>query len=182
MSAPDAAAAFGALDTTGVDDADALDARARALLDQLGLDEKLGLMDGDLPFWEGLALMSAPGGYSSRCWVAGAVPRLGIPGLRFSDGPRGIVMEGATTFPVAMARGATWDAALEERVGDAIGRELRAFGGNLFGGVCINLLRHPAWAAPKRPMARTVTTSASLAPHSPAASSAMRWPASSTTR
>jgi len=46
---------------------------------------------------------------------------------------------------VSMARGAAWDAELEERVGDAIGRELRACGGNLFGGVCINLLRHPAW-------------------------------------
>ncbi len=145
MSAPDAAAAFGALDAAGVAGADEVDARARALLDQLSIDEKLGLMNGDLPFWEGLARMSAPGGYSSQCWVAGAVPRLGIPGIRFSDGPRGIVMEGATTFPVSMARGATWDAALEERVGDAIGRELRAFGGNLFGGVCINLLRHPAW-------------------------------------
>ena len=89
--------------------------------------------------------MSAPRGYGSRTWVAGAVPRLGIPGIRFSDGPRGIVMEGATTFPVTMARGATWDVDLEERVGDVIGRELRALGGNFFGGVCINLLRHPAW-------------------------------------
>ena len=69
----------------------------------------------------------------------------GIRGIRFSDGPRGVVLEGATTFPVTMARGATWDPELEERIGDAIGRELRALGANLFGGVCINLLRHPAW-------------------------------------
>ena len=47
--------------------------------------------------------------------------------------------------PVSMARGATWAIALEERVGDAIGKELRAQGGNFFGGVCINLPRHPAW-------------------------------------
>ena len=77
--------------------------------------------------------------------MAGAVPRLGIPGIRFVDGPRGIIMKGATTFPVSMARGATWDVDLEARVGDVIGRELRALGGNFFGGVCINLLRHPAW-------------------------------------
>jgi beta-glucosidase len=44
-----------------------------------------------------------------------------------------------------MARGASFDVELEQRVGDAIGRELRAHGCNLFGGVCINLLRHPAW-------------------------------------
>lgn len=51
----------------------------------------------------------------------------------------------STAFPVPMARGATWDPALEERVGAAIGAEIRAQGGNFFGGVCINLLRHPAW-------------------------------------
>src|SRR5437868_5592339 len=44
-----------------------------------------------------------------------------------------------------MARGATWDPELEERVGDAIGRELRAQGATLTGAVCVNLLRHPAW-------------------------------------
>ena len=51
----------------------------------------------------------------------------------------------ATCFPVSMARGATWDPELEERVGDAIGRELRAVGANLTGAVCVNVLRHPAW-------------------------------------
>ena len=44
-----------------------------------------------------------------------------------------------------MARGATWDTDLEERIGDAIGRELRAVGASLYGGVCVNVLRHPAW-------------------------------------
>ena len=51
----------------------------------------------------------------------------------------------ATCFPVSMARGATWDLDLEERIGDAIGRELRAIGATLYGGVCVNVLRHPAW-------------------------------------
>ena len=44
-----------------------------------------------------------------------------------------------------MARGATWDLDLEERIGEAIGRELRAVGADLYGGVCVNVLRHPAW-------------------------------------
>ena len=137
--------AFGALEAPAALTAAQIDARARALVAQLTLDEKLGLMSGDTPFWPGLAEMMAPGGYASRPWVAGAVPRLGIPGIRFVDGPRGIILKGATTFPVSMARGASWDPALEERIGDVIGRELRALGGNHFGGVCINLLRHPAW-------------------------------------
>jgi len=144
-SLPPSRAAFGALETSASLTSDEIESRARELLAKLSLEEKLGLMDGDTPFWPGLAEMMAPGGYAGRPWVAGAVPRLGIPGVRFVDGPRGIIMKGATTFPVSMARGATWDPALEERIGDVIGKELRALGGNFFGGVCINLLRHPAW-------------------------------------
>ena len=51
----------------------------------------------------------------------------------------------ATTFPVSMARGASFDPALEQRVGQAIGAELRASGATVTGAVCMNLLRHPAW-------------------------------------
>lgn len=145
MSQPAPSLAFGFLETPRTLAPVEIDARARELLRQLSLGEKLGLMDGDTPFWPGLNEMLAPFGYASRPWVAGAVPRLGIPGIRFVDGPRGVIMKGATTFPVSMARGASWDTDLEERIGDVIGRELRALGGNLFGGICINLLRHPAW-------------------------------------
>lgn len=137
--------AFGGLETAAQLTDAQIEDKAKELLSQLSLDEKLGLMDGDTRFWAGQIEMMQPGGYSSRPWVAGAVERLGIPGIRFVDGPRGIIMKGATTFPVSMARGASWDIGLEESIGDAIGRELRALGGNFFGGVCINLLRHPAW-------------------------------------
>ncbi|MBN1994389.1 MAG: glycoside hydrolase family 3 C-terminal domain-containing protein [Anaerolineae bacterium] len=121
-----------------------IEATAQEWLAQLTLAEKIEIMDGDTPFWAGLVDMMG-GGYGDHLWDAGVISRLGIPGIRFADGPRGIVMDGATTFPVSMARGAAWDVALEERIGDVIGRELRALGGTLFGGVCINLLRHPAW-------------------------------------
>ena len=120
------------------------DAEAGTLLAACTDAEKLGLLDGDEPFWPGMPTMMGVG-YNLEPIVAGAVPRLGIPGIRFSDGPRGAVIGRSTAFPVPMARGATWDPALEERIGDAIGAEIRAQGGNFFGGVCVNLLRHPAW-------------------------------------
>ncbi len=120
------------------------DAEARALYDQLTDDERLGLLDGDEEFWPGMRDMMQTG-YNHRPIVHGAVARLGIPGLRFSDGPRGVVMGTSTAFPVSMARGATWDVELEEAVGRAIGAEVAAQGGNFFAGVCINLPRHPAW-------------------------------------
>jgi beta-glucosidase len=122
------------------------DADVERLLGELTLAEKLSLLNGDWPFWSGIREMTLRGGYHRHPWNAGVLERRGIYGVRFSDGPRGVVLEGgATTFPVTMARGATWDVELETRIGDAIGQELRALGANLYGGVCINLLRHPAW-------------------------------------
>jgi beta-glucosidase len=144
MTPTPSTSAFGTLETSATLTPEQIEAKARELLSQLALDEKIWIMSGDPPFWSGLLDMLG-GRYGQHVHVAGAVPRLGIPGIRFSDGPRGVVMPGATTFPVSMARGASWDTDLEERIGDAIGRELRALGGNHFGGICINLVRHPAW-------------------------------------
>jgi beta-glucosidase len=107
-------------------------------------DEKLWCLDGDSPTWAGLEFM-AEGGYHRAIFPAARVPRVGLPGIAFSDGPRGVVVGNATCFPVSMARGATWDPEIEERIGDAIGRELRATGATLYGGVCVNVIRHPAW-------------------------------------
>lgn len=120
-------------------------AAARSLLSALTQDEKLSLLDGDTPFWPGFYGIMYDGYIVNEPYVFGEVQRLGIPGIRFTDGPRGINLGHSTVFPVSMARGATWDVSLEERVGHAIGLEGRAQGANLFGGVCINLPRHPAW-------------------------------------
>ncbi|MEM1333375.1 MAG: glycoside hydrolase family 3 C-terminal domain-containing protein, partial [Actinomycetota bacterium] len=119
-------------------------AEATALVDAMTLQEKLGCLDGDVPFWPALGAMTA-GAYYQHPWPAAVVERLGVPGLLFADGPRGAVIADGVAFPVSMARGATFDPALEERVGDAIGLELRAAGATFTGAVCMNLLRHPAW-------------------------------------
>ncbi len=113
-------------------------------MELMTLDERLGCLDGDTPFWPGLFDMTA-GGYYRHPWPAAHVERLGIPGIDFADGPRGCVVGDPTAFPVSMARGATFDPGLEERIGDAIGAELRASGATYTGAVCMNLLRHPAW-------------------------------------
>ena len=118
---------------------------AAALVSQMSRQERLWCLDGDAPTWAGLAFMHQDDGYHRAPFAAARNERLGIPGIAFSDGPRGAVIGNATCFPVTMARGATWDTELEERVGEAIGRELRALGANLTGAVCVNVLRHPAW-------------------------------------
>lgn len=115
---------------------------------KLTVDEKVHIMSGNATWLSeafGLLRRGKKRVYNYRPYLAGGVPRLDIPAIAFVDGPRGVVCGHSTCFPVAMARGASWDVALEEEVGEAIGREVRAHGGNFFGGVCINLLRHPAW-------------------------------------
>ncbi|MET4702628.1 glycoside hydrolase family 3 N-terminal domain-containing protein [Frigoribacterium sp. UYMn621] len=118
------------------------DDAADRLIDRMTVREVLGLLDGDSPR---RLLPFIPVLLGRRPFVAGAVPRLGIPGIRFSDGARGVVIGASTAFPVTMARAATWDPELEERVGLAIGLETRARGANYAASVCVNLLRHPAW-------------------------------------
>jgi beta-glucosidase len=120
------------------------DEEARGLVERMTLDEKLGCLDGDTPFWPGMVDMGQ-GGYYAHPWPAARVERLGIPGIHFADGPRGCVVGPSTAFPVSMARGASFDPDLERRIGEAIGKELRARGANYTGAVCLNLLRHPGW-------------------------------------
>jgi beta-glucosidase len=126
--------------------ADGADAHGEAagLVALMTDEERRWCLDGDLPFWAGLGDLGT-GGYHRRTFPAARVDRLGLGGFAFSDGPRGVVIGPATAFPVSMARGATWDPDLEERIGEAIGVELRAVGASLYGGVCVNVLRHPAW-------------------------------------
>lgn len=110
----------------------------------LSTPEKLSVLTGPLTFWPGIKALFV-GGLNKGPYILGAVDRLGIPGIRFCDGPRGVVLGEATCFPIAMARGATWDVALEERVGAVMAVECRAKGANTSGSICINLPRHPAW-------------------------------------
>jgi len=114
-----------------------LEMRVNDLVSQMTLEEKVAQMAG-----EGSIFL--PEG--ERLWTVPGVERLGIPPFKMADGPRGVgTVEGATTFPVGMARGATWNPEVEQRVGSAMGRELRAIGGNVLLAPTINNLRHPSW-------------------------------------
>ncbi|MFX0021268.1 MAG: beta-glucosidase [Candidatus Hermodarchaeota archaeon] len=112
-----------------------------SVLDQMTLEEKVKQMRGN-----GLIRkVIMDGGMGRRVFEGGGSKKYNIPPFKFTDGPRGVIITDSTCFPVSMARGASWDIDLEYRIGDVIGKEVRAHGGNLFGGVCINNLRHPSW-------------------------------------
>ena len=113
--------------------------RATELVGSMSLKEKVVLLAGHCKWYQSMGI----GSYNSFPYGAGGNERLGISQMLFCDGPRGCVSGNSTCFPVSMARGATFDRELEERVGKAIGKEIRANGGNFFGGVCINVPYNP---------------------------------------
>jgi beta-glucosidase len=126
-----------------------IEALAQQLLDQMTLDEKIEQLYGEpnssmVKLAVNLFLLKRfPHMYIGRN------ERLGIPPFVLSDGPRGARVSddfgGATVFPVAMSRGASWDIDLEARVHDVIAREIRGIGANMAATPCINILRHPGW-------------------------------------
>ncbi len=88
--------------------------------------------------------------------------RLGIPSLKMADGPVGVrswagpsALTNAagsklrqvhsTAFPAGVALGATWDPEIAQRVGQALGQEVRALGRNMLLGPSVNIHRTP-WA------------------------------------
>lgn len=89
---------------------------AETLYQELTPDERLWLLDGDLGLLQ-FIIQFFKEGYCFRPAVAGSLPRLGIPGIRFSDGPRGVQLQGrGTAFPTTSTRAQTWNPELEEQI------------------------------------------------------------------
>ncbi|MCR9184033.1 MAG: glycoside hydrolase family 3 C-terminal domain-containing protein [Halieaceae bacterium] len=120
-----------------------VEAQIEAALSDASLEEKVAMMSGHGFF---AAFVEDDRVWGARPYRAGGgCERLELPFFGFSDGPRGVARGESTCFPVAMARGASFDTDLEYRIGEAMSLELRAQDCNLSGAVCVNLLRHPAW-------------------------------------
>ena len=80
----------------------------------------------------------------------------GIKGYTFRDGPRGVNLDApikatgtshgsSTVFPVAAARGASFDMDLEYRIGQAMGNEMVGANQTMLLAPTVNILRHPLW-------------------------------------
>jgi beta-glucosidase len=120
------------------------DEAAAELLHMLTDNELLWLLDGDKPMVKAV-VDGARTRTNFLAVTAGRIDRIGIPGLRFTDGPRGVGIRPSTSFPVAIARASTWDVDVERRVAAAIATEARVHGANWWGGLCINVAPFPGW-------------------------------------
>ncbi len=94
-----------------------------ALIDEIlaaaTLEEKVAMMSGKGFFKQ----IAASGGLwgADPYRAGGGIERLGVPALYFSDGPRGVARGNSTCFPCSMARGASFDPELENRIGQIMG-------------------------------------------------------------
>ena len=96
------------------------DPRVDKLLSQMTLEEKLTLIHGT---------QEDPNVYQGQAGYLAGVPRLGIPGLRFADGPPGVLTRHPSQGETAtMGVAATFSLEDAEDNGIVIGREDRALG------------------------------------------------------
>lgn len=121
-----AALSLGAQDETGTD-------RIARLVAAMTLDEKVSMLRG----------AGDPDGVAGAGYLPG-VPRLGVPALRFTDGPAGVrTNRPATALPAPLALAATFDVDLARQYGRVIALEARAHGQHVLLGPAVNLARVP---------------------------------------
>ena len=100
--------------------------RVEALLSKMTLEEKITLIGGINDFY------------------TRAIPRLGIPALRMSDGPMGVHDYGETTaYPAGISLAASWDVTLAKRFGEAMGKDARARAVHIVLAPGMNIYRAP---------------------------------------
>jgi beta-glucosidase len=108
-------------------------ARVQHLLSQMSRAEKMAVIRG--------AKEPADASQGEAGWTAG-VPRLGIPDLRFADGPPGVLVHHASTgMPSTLSMAATFSPADAEATGAIIGRDARALGVDVVLQPFINIYR-----------------------------------------
>ena len=102
------------------------------LLRQMTLQEKVSMLAG------------------ADSWHTVPIERLGIPAIKVTDGPNGARGGGglsdgvkAACFPAGIALASTWNPALVERVGQALGQEARTKGASVLLAPTINIHRSP---------------------------------------
>jgi len=100
--------------------------RVDAMLAKLTLEQKIDLIGGE------------------EWMFIRAVPEIGLPRLKMSDGPMGVRSWGTTSgYAAGIGLAASWDTELAQRLGAAIGQDARARGVNFLLGPGVNIYRAP---------------------------------------
>lgn len=134
-----------------------IDKRIDAIVKEMTNAEKVDLLIGTgMP---GIEVLTGPVGDSKQGLVPGAAggtesfERFGIPATIVADGPAGLRIAPtrdndkqtyyATAFPVGTALASTWNSALLEQVGKAMGNEVKEYGVDVLLAPALNIHRNP---------------------------------------
>jgi beta-glucosidase len=100
--------------------------RVNDLLGRMTLEEKITLLGGIDSMW------------------TRKIERLGIPQLKFTDGPNGTRCWGkSTAYPAGVLLAATWDPVLAQREGEQLGRDAKSRECHVLLAPGMNIYRHP---------------------------------------
>ena len=103
-----------------------VESRAEDLLSRMTLEEKIDMIGGQDSFY------------------IRQNERLGIPKIKMADGPLGVRNYGeATAFPATIAVTASWNRALTQDIGTAVGTEARSKGVHIMLAPAVNIHRAP---------------------------------------
>ncbi len=108
-----------------------IDERVEKILSQMTIEEKVDYIGGS----------EFPKG--ANMYIR-AIPRLGVPAFKMSDGPLGVRTWGPSTgYPAGIAMAASWDTELEHRVGVEMGKDALARSVDFILGPGMNIYRAP---------------------------------------
>jgi len=117
------------------------------------IEEKVDLLVGHYDLKDKSVIGNAASLLPGAAGQTNGIPRLGIPPTVVSDGPAGLRIqpkrEGTTQtfycthFPVATELASSWNKTLVERVGRAMGDEVKRYGADVLLGPAINIHRNP---------------------------------------
>jgi len=103
-----------------------VESRVEDLLSRMTLEEKVDMIGGQDSFY------------------IRQNERLGIPKIKMADGPLGVRNYGeATAFPATIAVTASWNKALMQDIGTAVGKEARSKGVHIMLAPAVNIHRAP---------------------------------------
>jgi beta-glucosidase len=148
---------IGATAAAGQPPPDEFSPRVRGLLAQMSREEKLAIIRGAR---EPDAVFQGQAG-----WIRG-VPRLGIPDLRFADGPPGVLVRHASTgMPSTLTVAATFSREEAAANGAVIGRDARALGIDVILEPYINMYRDPTFERAYNTLGEDPVLTGTLAAH-----------------